>query len=192
MGNSISPDAETSAYISDLIKIKAKQLARRNEFRDMDDDDLAQEFWLAWLSRAHLYDPARGASLNTFADRVINSLAATMLRDRKRLKRAGAARTVSINQTKADGDETATLAELLSAIDGARSSGTRAAEDAELIGDVLEAFRMLPPEHQEVCRMLIDGTEASVARDMGISRRQMRKAMARIRNQFEAAGFGSS
>jgi len=50
-------------------------------------------------------------------------------------------------------------------------------------------FQSLPPDLQDLCRRLIDIPAASVAREMGISRRQLRKAIERIRLNFEAAGL---
>lgn len=193
MGTDPARVAALTAYAQSLIKTKARQLSRNPTLRGMDPDDIAQELVLVLLSRAHKYDPARGASRDTFADRVINSAIATLLRDQQRQKRAGNARTVSINQSKTGGgDESATLGELLSAIDGARRAGTDPDEKAELIEDLAEALWLLPPDLQIVCRKLMDQPEASVARDMGMSRRQTRKAMARIRSHFETSGFGDS
>ena len=73
-----------------------------------------------------------------------------------------------------------------------RNRGTSASgpDQAELIAAVIEAGHSLPAADREICRWLIDGTEASVACDLGISRRQVRNAIERIRVYFEAAGLG--
>jgi transposase-like protein len=47
----------------------------------------------------------------------------------------------------------------------------------------------MPDEVREVCRRMMGGTISSVARDLGISRRQVRKAISCARPFLERAGF---
>jgi len=188
MGNPQSRDAALSAYASSLIKFKARQLDRKSVLRGMDRDDIAQELTFRLLAELHRYDPERGASFDTFADRVINTAIASLLRAQKRQKRAGEAHAVPLDQIYVRVDDgMATLRDVLSAADGARRTGADVEDRAEAIMAIVMS---LPPEEREFALLRRDGTDASVARDMGISRRQVRNIMARLRARFEAAGFG--
>jgi len=85
MGHAPRPEAILTAYVTALIRVKARQLVRDHLFRRSDEEDLRQELTLRLLKRARRYNPAR-ASLHTFADRVVASLAATLVRERRRQK----------------------------------------------------------------------------------------------------------
>ena len=187
-------DAVLTAYAQSLIRFKAKQLSRKVGFSRSDEEDLSQELTKHLLARAHRFDPKR-ASANTFAERVIRTAVAMLLRDRRRQKRAAGFIAQSIEGSSAPSDEgVASLRDTLTEADLGRRIGTSASdpERAELIAAVAQAFQSLPAEDREVCRRLMEGTEASVAREMAISRRQVRNAIERIRRRFQAAGLGDS
>jgi len=187
MGTTPAPDPFNSAYARPVIRIKSTRLARRRALPGMDDEDIAQELRAALMAKAHLYDPARG-SLNTFLKQVVESTIATMLRDQRRQKRADDAHTISLEHAKVGGDEdAATLRDMLSAAERARRTGANLEARAEGIMAIVVS---LPPNERKCALLRMEGTEASVARDMGISRRQVRNIMSRIRTRFEAEGFG--
>ncbi|MCA9250449.1 MAG: sigma-70 family RNA polymerase sigma factor [Phycisphaerales bacterium] len=191
MGNHHSHDAEFSAYASSLIKAKARQLSRNPVLRGMDEDDIAQELRLALLRQQHLYDPCRGASEDTFADRVIRSGIAMMIRDRGRQKRAPDMHNVSLEKTNSASDEEApSMRNNLTENDLRRRYGESCDSDrTESIDAVWEILQSLPAEDQEICRLRMEGSDASVAQALGISRRQVRENLDRLRKRFEAGGF---
>ena len=193
MDSSPGHDAVLTAYVKSLITFKARQLKRKRVFRRESPQDLEQDLTTYLLSRAHLFDPTR-ASANTFADRVIRSGIAMMLRDRRRQKRAPELDNVSLEQSGPGSDEDAgSLRDALTDADLRRR--TRAADDrepAERIEAVREIIDSLPPEDQEICLLRMAGTDASVARELGITSRQVRDALDRLRKRFEAGGFGNS
>jgi len=194
MGTGPARDAVFTAYAQSLIRFKAKQLARKPGFNRSEEDDLAQELTARLLARADQFDSAR-ASANTFADRVIRSAIAMLMRDRRRQKRAAGFTAQSLERTcVVRGHGIATLRECLdpSHLSRRTGAGDDEARRAETIAAVVEAFRSLPPDLQDICRGLIDGSAASVARDLGISRRQVSAAIERIRSHFRAAGLGDS
>lgn len=193
MGVKPNRDAVLTAYAQSLIKFKARQLSRKAGFSRSDEQDVAQELTMHLLARAHLFDPNR-ASANTFAERVIRTAVAMLLRDRRRQKRAAGFGAHSLEQTCIVQDHgLASLREVLQSSDLGRRTGANDEEHrAETIAAVIEALRSLPPELQDICRGLIDGSAASVARDLGISRRQVTTAIERIRSYFWAAGLGDS
>ena len=186
-------DAVLTAYAESLIKFKARQLSRKPGFSLSDEEDVAQELTAHLLTQAGLYDPKRG-SANTFADRVIKSAIAMMLRDRRRQKRAAGFTAQSLEQTDVVQDHgIASLRDVLRPSDLGRRTGAGDEERrAETVAAVIEAFQSLPPDLQDLCRRLIDGTAASAARELGISRRQFRNAIERVRHHFEASGLEDS
>jgi DNA-directed RNA polymerase specialized sigma24 family protein len=64
-------------------------------------------------------------------------------------------------------------------------------ERAERIEAVREVLQSLPPEDQKLCLLRMSGSEASVARELGMTVRQVHEAFDRIRKRFEAGGFGN-
>ena len=192
MGVTPNYDAVLTGYAQSLIRSKAKQLSRKPGFSRTDEDDITQELTMYLLERAHLFDPNR-ASANTFAERVIRSKVAMLLRDRRRQKRASGFAASSLEGTGARSDEDAdSLRDMLTEVDLHRRLGTAASDQnqVELTAAVEEALSSLPAEDREICRQIIEGTMTSIARDLGVSRRQIRNAIARIRRHFEAASLG--
>ncbi len=194
MGTGPARDAVFTAYAQSLIKFKAKQLARKSGFNKSEEEDLAQELTARLLASADQFDPGR-ASANTFADRVIRTAIAMLLRDRGRQKRAAGYTAKSLERTYVKQDHGITpLREAVGPADLGRRTGAGDddARRAETISAVVETFRSLPPDLQEICQGLIDGSAAGVARDLGMSRRQVSSAIERIRSHFRAAGLGDS
>src|SRR4051812_1985208 len=90
--------APVSAYARNLIQRKARQISRRAGFSRSDVQDIEQDLTLALLRKLPQFDPRRGASPDTFADRVIISAVKMMLRDAGRQKRAAGRHARSLNE----------------------------------------------------------------------------------------------
>jgi len=188
-----TPDSVLSAYAKSQIAFKARQLKRTRAFRRESPQDLKQDLTTYLLSRAHLFDPTRG-SANTFADRVIRSGIAMMLRDRLRQKRAPELSNISLEQTSPGSDEDAgSLRDALTEADLRRRHGDASdPERAELIDAVHEILQSLPVEDQQICMLRMAGSNVSVARELGITPRDVHDALDRLRKRFEVGGFGKS
>ena len=179
--------ALTSQYVRQLLQVKARQLTGHRGFNPSEQLDLQQDLAVHVLKQAHHFDPSR-ACVNTFIARVVDSAVAMLLRDRRRLKRAAGFRSRSLEEALFHGERgTGSLAELLDEADGCRRSGGEPVSDQErsdLRADTQRVLADLPPELQEIAARLVNATEAAIARDMGISRRQVRNAVEMIRAQF--------
>jgi RNA polymerase sigma factor (sigma-70 family) len=192
VGITSNPDAVLTAYAQSLIRFKARQLSRKPGFSRSDEEDLAQEMRHFLLGRAHRFDPAR-ASVNTFAARVINCCVATILRRRRCQKRAPGYRAQSLEATAVELEgRSVPLRDVLAETDlpnrvSGESEGE--AERRELAEAVRQLVAALPPHLREICERLADETLSSVARDLGLSRYEMKKLMASIRERFQAAGM---
>lgn len=195
MGPAPTPGAVLTAYARIVIKSKARQLCRRSGFSRSDEDDLVQELTLRLLEKEHLYDPARGATLDTFADRVITSAVKMILRDRQRLKRAAGFTAVSLESTTVIVDgRPVYLTEAIGDADLERVTlnprSDLSDEDRAIVREVVES---LPPEMREVARRMLDeGNVSAIARDRGSSRRKVYSALLRALPHFSKAGFGKS
>jgi len=178
-----------------LIRIKAQQLVRHPGLNQSDRDDMEQELtWRLW-EKADQFDPQR-AALNTFIARVLDSAVAMILRDRRRLKRAPGFAAISLEETVHEQDGMATSGrDTLSEADLDRRTGAlfrEATADLERAEAISHAMRSMPPRLRDMCLRLMNGSETSVARDMGVSRRQVRNGIREIRRYFEKAGLGES
>lgn len=192
MGTAPAHDAVLTAYAKSLIQIKARQLSHKAGFNRSDEDDLRQELTMHLLRQAHRFDPGR-ASVNTFIARVVGSYVVTLLRRRARSKRAPGYFTQSLDQPVGNADgKVAVLRDRLSEADLGRRTGRgpdNSTERRDLADAVSQAIASLPVELQDICSRLGEGTIASVARDLGVSRCQVAKAIARIREHFRASGL---
>lgn len=192
MGVQTVRDALTSGYVKRLLRVKAGQLKRRPEFRRTGRSDIEQDLVVYVMKKAHLFDPDR-ASVRTFISRVVDSAVAIMIRGARREKRAAGLTAWSLDGTVFKHDEDVTpLAELITGADVSRRLGLQplsAQQRCDLEADVGAVVKDLSPALKAILARRLDGSEASVARDLGTSRRQVRKAMARIREHFRAAGF---
>lgn len=192
MGPGPSRDAVLTAYAKSLIRIKARQLCCKTGFRASDREDMEQELTLRLLRKGEKYDPTRGASLDTFAHRVIDSSVKELLRDRRRLKRAAGLRAHSLDQSLG-GAEPVTGKHIVDVRDQRRRLGTSPDDPtAALETDeaVKKALSAMPTEVRVLAERLKHVTVAEVAREMGTSRRQVYNAIEQIRRHFQAHGLG--
>jgi RNA polymerase sigma factor (sigma-70 family) len=180
-------------YAQKLIRIKARQLRTRLDFRASDLDDLQQELWLAVCERIGRFDPAK-ASLETFIDLVVNQAVSSMLRRRQRLKRDKGTFIQSLDEPIPGCQENCTLAETASPKDLARRMGRHLrdlASDHAVAEALAFALAQMPKQLQDITRRLMDGTVNSVAVDLGMSRRAVRRACQEIKTFLETAGLGN-
>ncbi len=184
-------DAVQSAYTQKLVQFKARQLSRRTDLGPSDEEDIQQELMLHVLRALRSFDPIRG-SLNTFIDRVVNNAARMILRRERRQKRGGTVRVQSLDAEVVTAREDDILRiQAVTKEDSVRRLGLPDDESQrrECQDEARRAISSLPTDLQRICAGLIDGTESSVARDLDISRRQIRKATESIRAHFRAAGM---
>ena len=185
-------EALATPYVQKMIQFKARQLTRHSGFHESELHDLEQEMAIYVLEQAHLFDPQRGG-VNTFVARVVRSVITKSLRNRKRSKRAAGFRARSLqDKLPREEDGLGTLGELLDEADGGRRLGIdvlSAQQQLDHVLDVRQVISQLPPPLQEIATRLASANELTIARDLGISRRQVRNAVAAIRERFERAGF---
>lgn len=191
MSNATSKDFVLTEYAKNLIEFKARQLSQRWGFGQSDREELQQELWLAVVSQADRFDPDR-ASLDTYIDRVVNSAVAMILRSRDRKKRAGGIDAVSLDAAISD-DGKQPMASMISEDSHYRRLGTQRRDDIvdkELAEAISDARAKMPPEADDVCHRVMNGSVSSAASDLKTSRRQVRNSLATARQFFEESGLG--
>lgn len=184
--------AVLGAYTQKLIRIKARQLIRTPWFERYEREDLQQELLLYVLKHIGKFNPDK-AKLTTFISRIVDSHAAMLVRDRRRAKRAPGffARSIETLQENVT-EEPVSGAGVLADDDALRRLGLAAGDPQatrELRAAIARVIASLPSPLAEVCAGLVDGNVASVARELGISRRQVGNAIAELRRRFTAAGL---
>jgi RNA polymerase sigma-70 factor (ECF subfamily) len=188
-----APDAALTPYAKSLIAFKAKQLCRKPGFSRSDEEDLVQDLTLCLLEKGDRYDPSRGASVDTFANRVVISKVKMILRERRRTKRAAGFKAVSLDCDRGQGTEgAAPLSQLLGGEDRARR-GTSGPPDPlsalERREAVDAALASLPPDLAAVAERLRVGSANAAAAELGLSWRRTDAAVTELRRRFEAAGL---
>jgi RNA polymerase sigma factor (sigma-70 family) len=189
--------ALSTPFIQKLLKTKSRQLSRHPRFRAWEQPDLEQDLLVFVLSQTDRFDPSR-ASAQTFIARVVDSAFAMMVRTRRRLRRAAGFEAASIENTfvgHGRAGQPEALSDAIQEGDLRRRYGGRTSSDpdrTDLAVDVSAAMAGLPPEHRRVALCLSDAPPAVVARQLGISRRQVRNAISAIREHFENAGLRES
>ncbi|MCX5683835.1 MAG: hypothetical protein NT049_09140 [Planctomycetota bacterium] len=181
--------ALSTDYVQKLVRIKARQVVHKHGFSRSDQPDVEQELVAHVLGAAHLFDPGR-ASVNTFIARVVDSTVAMILRNRGRKKRVADRPMWSLDRDQAGrrGHEPVLLREIVEEADLRRRQGMDATvpEETQAL-DAADLLARLAPELREIVVKVAETNEAAAARDLGISRRQVRKALAAVREQFRGA-----
>jgi DNA-directed RNA polymerase specialized sigma24 family protein len=167
-------------------------LIRLGEYPRSEEMDLRQELTLRVLKQARLYNPERG-SLRTFVGLVLDSAVGMLRRSRCALKHATDLGAKSLDSTLIQTEHgSEPLTNHVNEADRRRWNCGQAPceqEEHELAMDIRQALVGLPAIVLKVASLLPEKTEASAAKALGISRRQVRNAVDMIRERLESAGL---
>jgi len=180
------------SFASQLIRQKARQLVRHPGFTKSDQPDIEQELAVELFQKYDQFDPDR-ARETTFIARVIEHKAVSLVRARQAEKRHFRRNGKSLNETVSDGEgETVERAQTIDAASAKRHTGQAPRSDeevAQLKLDIDEVLETLPAELRELAEMLTQMSEHAASQQLGRSRRQLAKDVARLRERFEDAGL---
>ncbi|MFO0911490.1 MAG: sigma factor [Pirellulales bacterium] len=183
-----------SEYTQRLIRLKARQLSRRRDFRRADLDDLVQELTLRIWEQAERFDAKRSCP-RTFIQCILGSAVGMIVRHRRRQVRLAPPGTQVLSLALAirhRSDSEVELATLISHDDLARRTGVCSQSPLELFerqADVETAITSLPAQLQPICRQLMHHRPAKVAQSLGVSRFKVGKAITAIRRHFTRLGL---
>lgn len=187
---SYHPDL-TSRLVHHLVRERARSLIHTPEFRRADLDDMAGYLWTALVQRARRYDDAK-ASFATFAEVVLQRVATSMVRSRRRLKRRGEIDEASIDDLH-DGSGRVVGADALSERDGLRHRGCDIVCPIErliLHNTVNAVVSTLDDDEQALCRLWIEGcSRAEISESLGRSRDWVWRKLTGLQDRFRDAGL---
>jgi RNA polymerase sigma factor (sigma-70 family) len=183
-----------SRLVEHLIRERADSLHRLPEFRGDETNSVINSLFIALFRAAQSFDPDR-ASFPTFAARVLDNAAASLLRARRRLKRRGNIGLESIDAPRDAGDPSAgSLSESITEADRLRASGRQViswVDDLIRRISVAEVLASLSPIEAELCRAVLDGrTLDEIETLLGRSRDWVWRARRRLQQRFIDAGLG--
>lgn len=168
MSDSVSspkPDDPLDPAAAAIIKSKARRLVGRAGLRAQDRVDLEQELTLHVLQRRPRFNPKRG-SWAAFVRRVVKYYGENLVRDRRTAKRYGGPTDPLTDEIPAR-DESDAIARAVRA-----------------------AVAELPAELREVAELVLSGSVAAAARELGVSRSTVYARLREIRSRTEFAGLG--
>lgn len=163
------------AYISKLIRRKAKCICRHPGYTRSDIEDIEHDLWVHLLERQPHFAPSR-ASFETFADRVIENKVRSILRHRSAQKRDARREDFSINEVVegSDGEHTSRHETLASCSYPPPDCNDRAE-------DVKTLLAQLDDVHRAVATAQLDGlSKRQIGSVLGLSRRRLNRAFEHI------------
>ena len=182
--------ADKKSAISQLIRLKARNLVRQPAFCDVEAKDIEQELVVELLKQANHFDPSRSCEV-TFASRVIESTTLSMIRARLAEKRDYRRETCSLNDDVWGFDgESVERSQTLDASAARQHTGQFPRSDEELAQlqpDINGVVESLPDDLRPVAELLQKTSAHAAGRELGMSRRQMAAAVGRIRRRFECS-----
>ncbi len=187
----------TTPYVRKLLSLKARQLCRKRGFCRSDQEDIEQELAVRVLKQACQFDPSR-SSVRTFIDRVVRSAAAMILRERTCPTRAAGCMALSLETARVDnglGGRKLALSQIVQEDHLRLRCGGQASDplrQVELSEDLAPVMASLAPLQRKIASRLGDLPDAAIARSLGISRRQVRKAAEAIRERLIEAGLAEN
>jgi len=180
------------SFASQLIRQKARQLVRHPGFTKSDRPDIEQELAIELVQKFGQFDPDR-ARETTFVARVIENKAVSLVRARQAEKRHFRRNGKSLNENVSDGDGgTVERAQTIDAANAKRHTGQAPRSDEELARlrlDIDEVIVTLPADLGRLAKLLSEMSEYAASQQLGKSRRQVAKDVARLRERFEDAGL---
>lgn len=162
-------------YEEGIIRLKAWRMAKKTGMSKPDRDDLEGDLWLHLQRRRGQYDPNRGA-YSTYVDRVITNELHTIGRRKCAEKRTSKREAFSLQEETFDSK--GKVSRRSDAIEDSSTLRPDALGFAFDLKDFLE--RLTETEQQVLLARLSDQSHRSISRELGISQRQVKNAVARI------------
>lgn len=163
-----------SSHTEALVVMKSGQVLGKAGFTRDDLDAIRQDLRMTVWQKLHLFDQSRG-TLEAFVTTVIESAVKQMLRDRRRLKRGGGRRPVSL-------DGVPDIADKARLITGGRERRAR-------IETVRRALAELPPDLHEAMLKLTEHSLAKASRSTNRTKRAVTTDRDLIREHLRRYGL---
>jgi len=161
------PDPE----VARAIRVRARSLAQLLRVGVDQQRDFEQDLWSFCLSILHLYDPRR-AKLSTFLDRALRNEVINMIEKWNTDKRSSERRAIRWDDLVGD-DDSLRLEDIYSHEDYFAGTGFGSRPESEtrdVDTQVQLTIRRLPPELQQIARLLMTCSVSEAARKLGVPR----------------------
>lgn len=165
-------------YATWYAKRKAEKLVEPLELTEFDQDDVEQSLLLGLLERWPKFDPSV-CKPKPFITWAIKRAVADQIREQRR-------------RLKFEPTEVEPLEDLLADEEEALPADYVSEDLAQVLDramDIQETLSKLPPEIQEVGRMLMSHNVVETAQELGLSRRTVRDRMEKLQEALTSAGF---
>jgi RNA polymerase sigma factor (sigma-70 family) len=182
----------TDEQITNLIQLKARNLAYSAVIPEWEMSDFQQELSVCWLENQSHYSPECG-DLLTFADIVLNHRIDNLIALHHAAKRDIRLCAVSLDECIEDEDGTPMTRHEIHDPDlyfrtiGAPERGDATRADFKI--DLEPALRSLSPKQRELCRRLSFEAVTEIAKEMGVTRETVYVWKRRLRDVFTRAGL---
>jgi len=180
---------ELIEFAMPLVERTAHKIKTRPELRDMDVEDIEQDLLLHVCERAPSYNPELG-SVKAFVTQVVVNGVGMLLRKVTR-QRSNPSEGMEITSLSdyVDGPDLKSEERIvgMSSDDGDRLRQTESRNpiaDIELSDAIEERIATLPKDLRPIARELMTSNQKETAETLGLSRRKMDAAMAKIREHF--------
>ncbi|MEX2388094.1 MAG: hypothetical protein WD534_09460 [Phycisphaeraceae bacterium] len=141
------------AYVSYLIRRKARLLSCSPGFRLHERPDFEHDLWAHLKHRERHYDPSRQASFETFAHWVVSNKTTSIARHRKAAMRNPEREEMSLNQMVSSGNGNGDDGEI-EASQTIADPGSPAPDANDLQHDLDAVVSMLTPRQQRILKLL--------------------------------------
>jgi RNA polymerase sigma-70 factor (ECF subfamily) len=178
-------------YAENLIRFKARKLARTAASPEVDWEDFAQDMRLDLWRRLSKFDPSK-APLNAFITRVVEHKVASIIEARTAPCRDFRRCRSSLNRPleDQDGGRPAECGDTLGEDTRHLRTGIpghSVEESVDLGLDTKATLARLPPELRDLCRRLMRQDLTEVARETGTPRGTLHESVLKNRRKFEKA-----
>lgn len=184
----------TSGFAANLIRRKAKQLAKKKCFRTLDPEDIAQELNMHLIRLAPKFNPDV-SHWNAFVSTVVDRQVANMLEATQMQRRVDDQHVDSLStpMPSDDGDVT-TLAQLVRSDESTskRFTDELSPEEHFALCDELEnVLAELPSELRDLAERLKHDTIAQIARDLDIPRTTLYRQIDELRSALRESSLNN-
>lgn len=180
-------------YIESTVKVWGRKIAGSCELDSEDRRDSEQELRQHLLGQLCLFDAER-ASRRTFIARVAENKALNMIKHRQ-AKMRNPNKVVSLDDpldpTDVDSGTYGDVVGVGGVVRGKPDSFWKCEREILMWIDIKAVLKDLPPELQELCRLLGEGSPVQeIARRQGIHRDTVDRRRAKVRKILRARGLG--
>lgn len=182
----------SNEYIMTLIRCKAQNLIGKAGYLPCDLKDIEQELFMHLITRLPKFDPAK-ATIETFADRLVERKIADLMRHNRAKIRDYTRRSFSLNEELENEEGITEIAETISQDEVDLRMGRyncTMEERMQLQMDIKLVMAGLPPKLLKIAEMLQSQTLSEIARELGIPRSTLcENHLVQLRKIFEEWGM---